>query len=147
MNWHPLRVESGFLKTIGSIEWCKQANESLKMRFRVEPIHCNPVGSCHGGMLATFADIVLGFSVGHSIGDSTFTPTIELKCDFLAPAQSGRWVISQAEILRSGKAIGVARCVMITDMGETVAHASGIFKVDRRSGTNYSHSDFLYTDT
>jgi len=39
--------------------------------FRVEQRHCNPMGNCHGGMLATFADMMLPM-LAHRQGSMPF---------------------------------------------------------------------------
>lgn len=141
-GWRRLNVQTGFLHTVGPIYW-REVGAVLWMGFRVGPTHSNPVGSCHGGMLATFADIVLGFGVGHAVGNGAFMPTIGLTCDFLAPAPFGSWVSGHAEMLRKGKRIGVARCLIESDEGGPVAHASGTFKLDRPVAPDFAHADLL----
>lgn len=141
-HWRQLRATSGFLATVGPIEW-KDESGGLEMRFQVDEIHCNPVGSCHGGMLTTFADIVLGFGIGHAVGNGAFMPTIGLTVEFLAPVPKGSWVSGQAEILRLGRSVGSARCRITSDVTGLVMHASGIFKLNRPVAGDFSHSDYL----
>jgi acyl-coenzyme A thioesterase PaaI-like protein len=97
-------------------------------------------------MLTTFADMVLGFGVGHAVGNGAFMPTIGLTAEFLAPAPQGSWVSGQAEILRLGRRLGVARCRITCDQTGLVMHASGTFKLDRPVAGDFSHSDYLSRD-
>jgi uncharacterized protein (TIGR00369 family) len=142
-QWRPLQASAGFLHTVGPIEW-REVGDVFSMRFKVAAQHCNPVGSCHGGMLATFADVVLGFGVGHAAGTGAFMPTIGLTCEFLAPAPLGVWIFGSAEVVRRGRRIGVARCLLDSDAGGPVLHASGTFKMDRPVRPDFKHNDYLF---
>lgn len=63
----PIAVPAGFhLMTMGGAFiahngpfYLLHEGEVVKLGFRVEPRHCNPAGICHGGMLASFADMLL----------------------------------------------------------------------------------------
>lgn len=146
MNWQVLRLDVGFLKTVGPIQW-RRGDDGLQMRFRVDSIHCNPVGSCHGGMLATFADVVLGLGMGDAVKSGTFMPTIGLTCDFLAPAAQGSWVHGQAEVLHAGRSIGVARCLLRIDGGAPVVRASGTFKLDKPPVKDFCPAEIFAVDS
>src|SRR3546814_5703140 len=53
----------GFMAVNGPL-WGRIDDDGLPvMGFRVEARHCNPMQTCHGGMLMTFADMLLGFTV------------------------------------------------------------------------------------
>ncbi len=54
----PLRLTMGFLENTGPL-YGKWADDRLLLGFRVETRHCNPGQVAHGGMLATFADMLL----------------------------------------------------------------------------------------
>lgn len=104
----------------------------VQMGFRVERRHCNPMGNCHGGMLASFADMLLPMSihrksveVGHK-----FLPTINLQLDYLAPAPLGCWVQGEAEVLRVTRSLVFAQGLISAD-GVTALRVSGIFKIGK----------------
>ena len=100
----------------------------LTIAFRVEPRHCNPFGNCHGGMLMTFADMVLGMGSNFAEKLNRFLPTVNLTGDFLAPAPLGSWVEAQAEVLRVTRNLVFSQC-MITADGAPALRASGIMKL------------------
>ena len=110
------------------------------MGFRVEPRHCNPGQVCHGGMLATFADMVLPIAARFQAKmDMGMTPTVNLTCDYLAPAPLGAWVEGRAEAVRVTKNLLFAQG--IATAGETpVLRANGIFKIV--SSTSIKSGDF-----
>ena len=39
--------------------YARWSGERLQLGFRVEHRHTNPLGICHGGMMASFADMLL----------------------------------------------------------------------------------------
>ena len=62
-GFQPLRVGGDFVALNGPLYIRSVAQpDGSKQRhlgFRVETRHTNPMGNCHGGMLATFADMLL----------------------------------------------------------------------------------------
>lgn len=100
----------------------------LQMGFRVEARHTNPLGMCHGGMLATFADMVLPMACLYQIqGERRFLPTISLQTDFLSPALVGAWVQGEGELLRTTRNMVFAQGLVRAD-GEVALRISAIFK-------------------
>ncbi|MGE0717693.1 MAG: PaaI family thioesterase [Alphaproteobacteria bacterium] len=135
-GWQRLAAREGFLATVGQL-WWRRGADGLEMGFRVGPVHCNPVGACHGGMLMTCADVIMGFGLGDALGGGGFVPTIGLTGDFLAPAPAGAFVSGRADILRRGRRIGFAQCLLAAD-GTAVLRASGTFQLDRRPDPGYA---------
>jgi len=118
----------GFLGTAGPL-YGKWADARLVLGFRVEERHCNPGRVAHGGMLATFADMLLPFASRlQSKTDMGFLPTVNLTCDYLAPAPLGAWVEGRADALKTTRNLLFAQGVA-TAGGEPVLRANGIFKI------------------
>ena len=102
----------------------------VRIGFRVEPRHVNPMGNCHGGMLATFCDMLLPLSI-HRLSEEVgfkFLPTINLQLDYLAPAPLGSWVEGEVQVLRVTRSLVFAQGLVSAD-GLPVVRASGIFKI------------------
>ena len=103
------------------------------MGFRVEMRHTNPMHNCHGGMLASFADMVLPMSI-HRKGPpelrQQFLPTVSLQLDYLAPAPLGAWVQGEAEVLRVTRSLVFAQGLVSAD-GTPCLRMSGIFKIGK----------------
>ena len=100
----------------------------LQLGFRVEPRHVNPGQQCHGGMLGTFADILLSTAAQYQTDIArVFLPTISLQMDFIAAAPLGSWVQGQADILRVTRNLVFSQALIHAD--RTLAlRSSGVFK-------------------
>jgi uncharacterized protein (TIGR00369 family) len=104
----------------------KESADGFVRAFRVQEKHINPGGIAHGGMLATFADIVLA----RAILREQMRPmvTIRLLTDFTGPARLGDWVEGRAEVVRSTRSLVFARGELMVGH-HRVLIASGVFRV------------------
>ncbi|MCB1388232.1 MAG: hypothetical protein KDK12_03640 [Rhodobacteraceae bacterium] len=98
--------------------------------FRCKPRHINANGTCHGGHLALFADM-LGYGIGVGTASGA-APTVMLAIDFLAPVRLGDWVEATPEITRDSRSLTFFHALMRVD-GTVVARCNGIYK-KRSSG-------------
>lgn len=132
----PFKLAMGFLAANGPL-YGKWDGTHLAMGFRVEERHCNPGQVAHGGMMATFADMLLPIaSRFQAKTDMGFLPTVNLACDFLAPARLGSWVEGRADVARMTRNLLFAQGLATAD-GEPCLRANGIFKIAaRREGMN-----------
>jgi uncharacterized protein (TIGR00369 family) len=132
-----LAFNMGFLEHSGPL-FGKWDGTHLLMGFRVEMRHCNPGQVAHGGMLATFADMLLPMaSRFQSKVDMGFMPTVNLTCDFMAPAKLGAWVEGRGEPVRITRSLIFAQGVATSD-GEPCLRANGIFKIMPASGMAFT---------
>ena len=100
----------------------------LQLGFRVAARHVNPGNACHGGMLGTFADILISSAAQYQSDiPRQFLPTVSLQMDFMAPAPLGSWVQGEAEVLKVTKNLIFSQGLVRAD-GTTVLRASGIFR-------------------
>jgi len=104
----------------------------VQIGFRVERRHCNPMKNCHGGMLASFSDMVLPLSIHRKAAEvgHKFLPTINLQLDYLSPAPMGCWVQGEAEVLRVTRSLVFAQGLVTAD-GVPAVRISGIFKIGK----------------
>ncbi|MGZ5892954.1 MAG: PaaI family thioesterase [Caldimonas sp.] len=119
----------GFIGVNGPL-YARRTDAGLQLGFRVEKRHCNPMGICHGGMMATFCDMLLPISA-HVLSEEIgrrFLPTINLQVDFLAASPLGAWVQGEAQLLRAIRALVFMQGLVQAD-GVNVARVSGIFKI------------------
>jgi len=131
-GFKPRRFGDGFIAVNGPL-YVKKLDPGILLGFRVEVRHCNPMGICHGGMIATFCDMLLPISAHYLSSDigRRFLPTISLQVDYLAPSPLGAWVQGQAQLLRSTRSLVFMQGLVSAD-GEAVARVSGIFKIGPR---------------
>lgn len=141
-GFRPLAFNMGFLEHSGPL-YGKWDGDRLLMGFRVEMRHCNPGQVAHGGMLATFADMLLPMaSRFQSREDMGFMPTINLTCDYMAPAKLGAWVEGRADPIRITRGLIFAQGTATTD-GEPCLRANGIFKRMPASGGTFELSNLF----
>jgi len=119
----------GFMAVNGPL-YARKTYTDFHLGFRVEERHCNPMRICHGGMMATFCDMLLPITA-HVVSKEValrFLPTINLQIDYLAPSPLGAWVQGEAELLRATKSLVFMQGLVHAD-GVPVARVSGIFKI------------------
>jgi len=119
----------GFMAVNGPL-WGRldEADGLPVMGFRVEMRHCNPMQNCHGGMLMTFADMLLGFTCSVAAGGKKFLPTVNLAGDYVGPAPLGSWVEGKGRLIRTTRNLGFTETLITAD-GAPCLRASGIMKI------------------
>ena len=119
----------GFIGVNGPL-YARRTEAGFQLGFRVEERHCNPMRICHGGMMATFCDMLLPISAHVMSKDlaQRFLPTINLQIDYLAASPLGAWVQGEAQLLRATKSLVFMQGLVQAD-GVSVARVSGIFKI------------------
>jgi uncharacterized protein (TIGR00369 family) len=125
----PLEAGGPYIQHNGPLYVLHQGDR-VKFGFRVEQRHINPMGNLHGGMMATFCDMLLPLSVHRKSPEvaNRFLPTISLQIDYLAPAALGAWVEGEAEPLRVTRSLVFAQGLVSAD-GVPCARVSGVFKI------------------
>jgi acyl-coenzyme A thioesterase PaaI-like protein len=87
----------------------------------------------HGGMLSSFADIVLCLGGFEQAKVSGFFITISLTTDYLAPAPLGAWLQCRPELVRATRSMTFVQGVFTAD-GAPCLRANGIFRVPPQAG-------------
>ena len=105
--------------------------EAFVMGFLCEQKHCNPMMACHGGMIATLADMLLLLGTNIQTKLDQFLLTVSLDIDFVGPVKEGDWLEGRAEVLRAGKSIIFTEGRMSVG-GATVARVNAILKPSGR---------------
>lgn len=126
----PFRHSSPFLERIGPLFERDDAS-GLVLGVRVEPWHCNRRGLCHGGLLVTLGDIVLGYTAGPLAEPGSSLTTVQLSTDFAGGAKLGDWLEARADVQKSGGSLAFANAYISND-GTRIVRISGLFKVARR---------------
>lgn len=113
--------------------YIRRKGDAVSLGVRLEERHCNSRGTCHGGMLATLADIALGYAcelAGEAAGHGTSFVTTDLTVEYLAPAHAGDWIESAVQVLNPGSRIANADGVLLVE-GRPVVRARATFKMSR----------------
>lgn len=116
---------------IGPI-YTRGKGRDLVLALRAETKHCNMRGTVHGGILATLADITIGYSLAFSTEPPTAAVTTNLTLDFLSSASSGDWLEATVEFHKLGSRVAFGNCYiskLIGDTRERIVRASAVFLV------------------
>jgi acyl-coenzyme A thioesterase PaaI-like protein len=93
-GFRPVAIGGEYLRTVGPL-WGRWDGRHVRLGFRVEERHANMARACHGGMLATFADMQMAVVTHYQwpdIAGHSF-PTISMTTDFVA-------MVDEATVLR-----------------------------------------------
>lgn len=125
-GWRALRPV-GFSGLVGDL-WARGSGAELDIGFLAGPQHSNGhMGTVHGGMLLTFADIALGYAVARILGGAHCV-TAQLQMHFVSAARVGDFVSCRPEIIRHSAQLVFTRGLIMA--GErTAASADGIWKI------------------
>jgi uncharacterized protein (TIGR00369 family) len=105
--------------------YVRREGRAVSLGIRLEERHTNSRGICHGGFLATMADLALGYACA-AIGGHTSFVTISLTLDYAGSARPGDWLHSEVEVQKTGSRIAFANCYLVAN-GVRVVRASAIF--------------------
>jgi uncharacterized protein (TIGR00369 family) len=126
-GFREVALPGGFFSSFGAL-YARLVDGVPILGFLVKDQHINPLGVCHGGVIASLADMqALGAQQLAGITDR-YTPTINLTVDYIAPTKLGAWVQMRTALL------GVTRSLLfsqglITADDVPVARTSGVFKI------------------
>lgn len=125
----PLHIGGKFLHANGPL-FVRHEDGRVWLGMRIEARHCNPRHVCHGGMIATFCDMLVPVTVHRVMPEAKdrFLPTISLQLDYLAPAPLGAWLQGEAQILRSTRSMLFTQGLVHAD-GAPCTRMSGVFKL------------------
>jgi uncharacterized protein (TIGR00369 family) len=133
----PLKLWANpFIDSCGPL-YGKREDGHLVLGLRVESRHCNPAGSCHGGMLMTFADMLLVLGANAQTGLQRFMTTVNLTCDFIGPVPEGVWLEGRMEVLKATRSLVFTQGSLDVE-GQPVVRVNGILKPTGESDPRFS---------
>lgn len=116
--------------------YSRRQGDEISLGLRIEERHCNSRGTCHGGLLATLADMALGYAcalAGATDGGKRNFVTVDLSIQYLASTQPGDWVQSEVAVLSPGSRTASATGHLLAN-GNPVARISANFRLARPRG-------------
>ena len=111
----------------------RRDGDTVSIGLAVEEKHTNSRGICHGGVLATLADLALGYAMLARSGDKGSFVTAHLAVDYAGSARAGDWIESKVEIQHLGSRLAFANCYLVSG-SKPIVRASAIFARDGKSG-------------
>ncbi|WND01924.1 PaaI family thioesterase [Temperatibacter marinus] len=110
----------------------EKGNEQWERGFRVLPKHTNAGAMAHGGLLMTFADVLLATAVFKRLPPPFVT--VKMTSEFLGRAPVGAWVTGKAWMVKRTGSLAFLEGQLMID-SKIIFTVSGIFK--HRAGKEY----------
>jgi len=98
---------------------------SVVVELRAQPFHYNPLGSVHGGVIATLLDTACGCTVHSTLEVGELYTSMDLTTKFLraATVESGL-LRCEGSIIQRGRRTALAQATLTDEAGRTIAHAT-----------------------
>jgi len=106
--------------------WITEVSEG-RVVFAAEPSesHYNPLGTVHGGVIATLLDSALGCAVQSMLPAGTSYTTLELKVNYLRPITTKTGTVyAEGKIIHLGGRIATAEARLTDADGKLYAHST-----------------------
>jgi uncharacterized protein (TIGR00369 family) len=136
-GYAPLSRSSPFLDATGPF-YSRQDERGLIVALRVEPKHANARGFAHGGLLATLADVALGYATAFSQSPPVALLTANLSIDYAGSAKIGDWIEAHVDVQKIGSRMAFANAYLSVG-SQRIARASAVFGTDHRNAAADQH--------
>jgi uncharacterized protein (TIGR00369 family) len=96
----------------------------------VQNKHLQPFGAVHGGVFASIIDAAAFWAVFPEVDEDLSMTTVDLKVNYLAPAQGGK-LIAKGRRIKVGKTLALGEAEVSNEEGKTLAHGTSILMILR----------------
>lgn len=104
----------------------------------------NPhTGVIHGGAITTMMDTASGSVMICALDEFELCPTLDLRVDYMRPAEPGKAVYARAETYKVTRNIIFTRCEAYQEGGETIANCVGTFMRIGKEATPKTYRDVI----
>jgi len=145
-GYTPMTMEGNAFLNVNGPFYCRREGKAMVIGLRVEERHCNAMNVAHGGLVMSFADLMLTACLNYQSGLSRFLLTVSASCDFAGPAKLGEWIEGRAELLRVTRTMVFGQGRITTQTGELVARASGVLKYSGEPDPRFGPTRYLPTE-
>jgi uncharacterized protein (TIGR00369 family) len=126
-GYEQMPIFGPFHEALGPM-YVKRQEAGHVVGLRVEDKHRNRGQMMHGGMICTLADTATHWAAKHAREPILKVLTTGLSVNLMGNAKPGEWVEAHAKVLRAGRSIVFADC-LITCAGRVVAQATAQFQI------------------
>lgn len=124
VDFEPWPYPSPVLDMLGPF-WVHR-QDPLRVGFHVDDNKLNARGFLHAGVIATIADVVIGYTLAATTDPPTPLVTVNLSCDYIGSADAGAWVNGQVAPMRVGRRLATGTAVF-TAGNRTIANVRGLY--------------------
>lgn len=121
--------KSPFMEPIGPL-YRKRDGDRLSVGLRVAERHTNARGLVHGGLIATLADLAMGYVMATADKPPKSAVTVNLSTDLFGAASIGDWLEVRAEAKRVGGKLAFSACDVLAE-GAPIAQGTAVYRVTR----------------
>jgi uncharacterized protein (TIGR00369 family) len=90
--------------------------------------HLQPFGNVHGGAIASVVDAAAFWAVFPQVEKGLGLTTVEMKLNFLAPAQKGK-LVAQGRCIKMGRTLALGEAHVKNGEGTLIAHGTATMMV------------------
>jgi uncharacterized protein (TIGR00369 family) len=101
---------------------------TVKTRFTVGPESLNPIGTVHGGVLATMLDDTMTPALVATLGPGDATSTVDMHVSFLSPARLGGFQ-GYGRVVRRGRRVAHLAAELRDEGGTVVATVAAVAQI------------------
>ena len=106
---------------------CSEKERWLTLAYEVEEWELNPIGTMHGGLIATAIDASCGLLVRYLSG-SLRTPTVSMTLNYLTPVQVGERLLVTVRAVKVGRSlVNLCAEAVLENSKKTAATATAVF--------------------
>ncbi len=127
LGFGPIFRSSPLLDALGSF-YSKGEGMTLEVGLLVTERHTNSRGTVHGGVLATLADVGMGYLMAYGADPPRRMTTASLTIDYTGTAAIGDWIAVEMDAPRVGRQLAFANARLMAGEKQ-VARASAVFAV------------------
>ena len=98
------------------------------LEVQLEEKHLQPFGKVHGGVMASVIDAAAFWAVFPQVEKGKGLTTVEMKINYLAPAQKGK-LLAQGRCIKIGRSLALGEAQVKDAKGILVAHGTATMMV------------------
>lgn len=118
------------------------ALDEARVELEIEQKHLQPLGTVHGGIVATLIDTATYWAAFLVLAEDTGLVNVDLKLNYLRPVNEGS-LIAEGRCLRAGRTISYAEAYVKSGDGRLIAHGSSTLMALPGKGLDLETAKFL----
>ena len=99
--------------------------KEITLSWTVPPELCNSAGTVQGGVMAAFADALLGGAAAAHLPEDRYPALADMNISLLRPAPAGMSLTGRGRVLKAGRRVLFAEAEICDDQGRLIAKATG----------------------
>jgi uncharacterized protein (TIGR00369 family) len=112
--------------TFLNLQYERVSENHVKVTLPLQPLFVNSVGVVHGGIISSLADIAMCNTFEVDDSNRQTVVTVDLKMTFIKGAR-GAYLTADAHLVKRGRTLSHADCLIYDDQCNLVVKATGIF--------------------